>query len=74
MKTIAATFSTMAQAATARPPIQPAMMFMLAKAATSKKLDAPAPKPIRRCSASAARSRSGLSKTPSARASGIRAM
>ena len=74
MKTIAATFSTMAQAATASPPIQPAMMFMLAKAATSKKLEAPAPKPIRRCSASAARSRSGLAKTPSARASGIRTM
>jgi hypothetical protein len=50
------------------------MMFMLAKAATSKKLETPAPKPMRRCSASAARSRGALSKTPSARASGMRAM
>ena len=74
MKTTAATLITTAQAATARPPIQPAMRFMLAKAATSKKLDAPAPNPIRRCSASAARLRSGLSNTPSARASGISAM
>ncbi|OIQ65900.1 hypothetical protein GALL_525360 [mine drainage metagenome] len=61
-----------AQAATARPPIQPAMTFMLAKEATSKKFDAPAPKPMRRCSASAARSGSGLVKTPSSRASGMR--
>ena len=74
MKTIAATLRTMAQAATARPPIHPAMMFMLAKAATSKKFDAPAPNPIRRCSDSAARSRGGLLKTPRARASGITAM
>ena len=74
MKTIAATFSTTVQAATARPPIQPAMMFMLAKAATSKKFDAPAPKPIRRCSASEARSRTGLLNTPSALACGISAM
>ena len=43
MKMIAATFSTTAQAATAKPPIQPAMTFIEANAATSKKLDAPAP-------------------------------
>jgi hypothetical protein len=43
MKITAATFSTTAQAATARPPIQPATRFMPAKAETSKKFDAPAP-------------------------------
>ncbi len=43
MKTMAATFSTTAQAATARPPIQPAITFIPEKAMTSKKLEAPAP-------------------------------
>ena len=43
MKTMAATFSTIAQAATAKPPIQPAITFMPAKEATSKKFEAPAP-------------------------------